>query len=68
MNIDVSLASKVTHALGFKSMPEPADAAMPTRQDLEPSPALRIVERGPKRFRKLGILITDRANPDVPTR
>lgn len=34
---------------------------MPTRQDLEPSPALSIVERGPKRFegRKLGILITD---------
>jgi catalase len=42
-------------------MPKPADAAMPTRQDLEPSPALSIVERGPKRFegRKLGILITD---------
>ena len=34
---------------------------MPTRQDLEPSPALSIVERGPTRFegRKLGILVTD---------
>ena len=34
---------------------------MPTRQDLEPSQALSIVERGPKRFegRKLGILVTD---------
>ncbi|MBB5664968.1 catalase [Rhizobium leguminosarum] len=61
MNIDETLASKVGHALGFKSMPKPADAAMPTRQDLEPSPALSIVERGPKRFegRKLGILVTD---------
>ncbi|MDR9782209.1 catalase [Rhizobium redzepovicii] len=61
MNIDETLASKVGHALGFKSMPKPADAAMPTRQDLEPSPALSIIERGPKRFegRKLGILVTD---------
>ncbi|RFB95175.1 catalase HPII [Rhizobium leguminosarum bv. trifolii] len=61
INIDETLASKVGHALGFKSMPKPADAAMPTRQDLEPSPALSIVERGPKRFegRKLGILVTD---------
>ncbi|MDV4164504.1 catalase [Rhizobium leguminosarum] len=61
MNIDETLASKVGHSLGFKSMPKPADAAMPTRQDLEPSPALSIVERGPKRFegRKLGILVSD---------
>ncbi|MDC9835594.1 catalase [Rhizobium binxianense] len=61
MNIDETLASKVGHALGFKSMPKPADAAMPTRQDLEPSPALSIIERGPKRFegRKLGILVSD---------
>ncbi|MBY5467028.1 catalase HPII [Rhizobium leguminosarum bv. trifolii] len=61
MNIDETLASKVGQALGFKSMPKPADAAMPTRQDLEPSPALSIVERGPKRFegRKLGILVSD---------
>ena len=61
MNIDETLASKVGHALGFKSMPKPADAAMPTRQDLEPSPALSIIEHGPKRFegRKLGILVSD---------
>lgn len=61
MNIDETLASKVGHALGFKSMPKPADAAMPTRQDLEPSPALSIIERGPGRFegRKLGILVSD---------
>jgi catalase len=42
-------------------MPKPADAAMPTRQDLKASPALSIVENGPQRFegRKLGILVTD---------
>lgn len=42
-------------------MPKPADAAVPTHQDIKPSPALSIVGRGPKRFegRKLGILITD---------
>ncbi len=61
LNIDETLATTVAQKLGFKSMPKAADAAMPTRQDLEPSPALSIVERGPKRFegRKLGILITD---------
>lgn len=42
-------------------MPKPAEAAVETRQDLEPSPALSIVLNGPKRFegRKLGILVTD---------
>jgi len=67
MNIDETLASKVGHALGFKSMPKPADAAMPTRQDLEPSPALSIIERGPGRFegRKLGILVSDGSDAAV---
>ncbi|MBD8686621.1 MULTISPECIES: catalase [unclassified Rhizobium] len=61
LNIDETLATTVAQKLGFETMPEPADAAMPTRQDLEPSPALSIVENGPKRFegRKLGILVTD---------
>lgn len=61
LNIDDTLAATVAQKLGFKSMPKPADAAMPTRQDLEPSPALSIAENGPKRFegRKLGILVTD---------
>src|SRR4029453_4906296 len=42
-------------------MPRPADAAVATRQDLDPSPKLSIVENGPQRFegRKLGILVTD---------
>jgi catalase len=51
----------VGNRLGFKTMPKPADVAVPTRQDLKPSPALGIVENGPERFegRKLGILVTD---------
>ncbi len=61
LNIDETLANKVAAALGLKTMPKPADAAMPTRQDLEESPALSIIEKGPQRFegRKLGILVTD---------
>ncbi|MBO9198264.1 catalase C [Rhizobium sp. 16-449-1b] len=61
LNIDETLATTVAQKLGFQSMPKPADAAMPTRLDLEASPALSIVERGPKRFegRKLGILVAD---------
>lgn len=61
LNIDETLATTVAHKLGFQSMPKPAEAAVQPRQDLEPSPALSIVERGPKRFegRKLGILVTD---------
>ncbi len=61
LNIDETLATTVAQKLGIQQMPKPADAAVPTRHDLEPSPALSIVERGPKRFegRKLGILVTD---------
>src|ERR1700712_4801433 len=60
LNIDKTLASNVAAALGLKAMPKPADAAMPTQQDLDASPALSIVENGPQRFegRKLGILVT----------
>ena len=61
LNIDKKLAGNVAAALGLKAMPKPADAAMPTRQDLDASPALGLVENGPQRFegRKLGILVTD---------
>jgi len=61
LNIDESLAKKVAEKLGLREMPEPADAAVPTREDLEPSPALSIIARGPQRFegRKLGILVSD---------
>ncbi|KZD20363.1 catalase [Tardiphaga robiniae] len=61
LNIDTDLAGKVGQKLGLAKMPKPADAAVPTRQDLDESPALSIVKNGPQRFegRKLGILVTD---------
>jgi catalase len=61
LNIDETLANKVGGALGLKTMPKPAEAAAPTRQDLEPSKALSIVENGPRRFegRKLGMVVSD---------
>ena len=61
LNIDETLANKVAGKLGLQKMPKPADAAVPTRQDLDPSPALSIVGNGPERFegRKLGILVSD---------
>jgi catalase len=61
LNIDGHLAAKVGDALGLKTMPKPAQAAIPTRQDLDASPALSVVNNGPHRFegRKLGILVTD---------
>jgi catalase len=61
LNVDETLANQVGTALGLKTMPKPADAAMPTREDLDASAALSILENGPERFegRKLGILVTD---------
>lgn len=59
-NIDADLAQTVATGLGA-DLPEPAQAAMPTRSDLDPSPALSIVANGPQGFagRKLGIVVTD---------
>ncbi len=61
LNIDNDLANQVAKALRLKEMPAAAQAARPTMQDLEPSPALSIVKNGPKTFagRKIGALVTD---------
>ena len=61
LNIHEGLANQVAGKLGLQKMPKPAEAAVPTRQDLDPSPALSIVANGPDRFegRKLGILVSD---------
>jgi catalase len=67
LNIDDTLANLVGTGLGLQAMPKAADAAMPTRQDLDGSAKLSIVENGPQRFegRKLGILVSDGADAAV---
>ncbi|AXT39931.1 catalase [Alteromonas sp. BL110] len=61
LNVDKDLAEAVAEALGFSEMPEPAEAAMETRQDLVESDALSILKNAPDTFkgRKLGILVSD---------
>ena len=64
LNIDDTLANLVGTGLGLQAMPKAADAAVPTRQDLDRSAKLSIVQNGPQRFegRKLGILVSDGAD------
>jgi catalase len=66
-NVDEQLARAVADGLGLKELPEPVPAARPTMSDLEPSPALSILNNGPDSFagRKLGILVTDGADATV---
>lgn len=54
------LAEAVAERLGIEEMPEPAEAAMPTR-DLPESPALSIIRNPPGSFagRKIGVLVCD---------
>ncbi|MDB5434842.1 MAG: Catalase [Phenylobacterium sp.] len=63
-NIHPDLASTVAGGLGLAELPQAAQAAQPTREDLPPSEALSIVKRGPNSFRgrKLGVLLTDGAD------
>ena len=67
LNIDQSLANSVGSGLGLQAMPKAADAAVPTRQDLDASAKLSIVDNGPHRFegRKLGILVSDGSDAAV---
>ena len=67
-NIHEDLAAAVADGLGVE-LPEPAGAAMPTRDDLKPSDALSILLRGPKSFkgRKLGVVLTDGADAKLFT-
>ncbi len=61
LNIDRALAERVAKGLRL-DLPQPAQAAQPTRQDLPPSAALSIAARATSfKGRKLGILVTDGA-------
>ncbi|MBM2712741.1 catalase [Mesorhizobium caraganae] len=61
LNIDEGLASTVADKLGIADLPKAADAAIAPRKDLEPSPALSIVENCPDSFegRKVGVLVSN---------
>jgi catalase len=67
LNIDEDLAKQVAKGLALREMPEPAEAAMPTRTDLPPSPALSILLNQEKTLkgRKVGCLITDGVDGDL---
>jgi catalase len=61
LNIDNKLAEQVALGLGLQTMPDAAEAALDTRQDLPVSDALSILKNAPNTFkgRKLGILVSD---------
>jgi catalase len=60
LNIDEGLAETVADKLGMKDLPAPAEAAVAPRDDLDPSPALSILQNGPESFagRKVGVLVS----------
>jgi catalase len=60
-NVHDDLAAGVAAGLGMSALPDPMPAAEPTRQDLQPSPALSILTNGPTvpQGRKIGALVTD---------
>ncbi|MGZ5474782.1 MAG: catalase, partial [Thermoanaerobaculia bacterium] len=64
LNVDADLAASVAQGLGLPAVPDAADAACPTRDDLVESPALSIVRNGPEGFRgrKVGVLMSDGAD------
>ena len=61
LNIDEELAKITASNLRIRNLPEPAVAAQPTRQDIDPSPALSIIKnQSPTlRGRKVGCLVSD---------
>ncbi|MBB6469885.1 catalase [Aminobacter lissarensis] len=67
LNIDEGLAETVADKLGIKKLPAPAAAAVAPRDDLQPSPALSIIENGPDSFagRKVGVLVSPGADASL---
>ncbi|MER9301928.1 catalase [Mesorhizobium sp. M0496] len=64
LNIDEGLAATVADKLNIADLPKPADATVAPRKDLEPSPALSIIENGPDSFegRRVGVLVSNGAD------
>ena len=64
VNIDEALGNRVANGLGHDATIVPAEAAVATRTDLEPSPKLSIVANGPPTMvgRLVGVLVTDGAS------
>jgi catalase len=67
LNIDEGLAETVAGNLGIKKLPKAAEPAVAPRDDLQPSPALSILENGPRNFagRKVGVLVTAGADASL---
>ncbi len=61
LNVDEGLGRKVADGLGLKELPKAAEPARPMVMSLAKSPALSIIQNGPKDFkgRKVGALVTD---------
>jgi catalase len=59
--VDGGLAAQVAEALGMEGEAERITGAIPARKDLEPSPALSLLAKAPKKVegRKIGVLVTD---------
>ncbi len=67
VNIDQELGERVANGLGHDAPIVPAEAAVATRTDLEPSPKLSILANGPPTMvgRLVGILVTDGASSEI---
>lgn len=67
LNIDQQLAENVAQKLGIDPLPEPADAAMPTRDDLPVSDRVSILKNRLISFkgRKMGVLLTNGFNEEI---
>jgi catalase len=66
-NVDEELAAVVAEGLGLRELPAAAEPARTPRQDLAASPALSILGREHPGFRgrKLGVLVTNGADPET---
>jgi catalase len=67
VNIDQTLSKRVANGLGHDAAIIPAEAAVATRTDLEPSPKLSIHANGPPTMtgRLVGLLVSDGASSEI---